>query len=89
MSDARHRVTQILQEIFIDVFDDEELVVSDEMTADDVEEWDSITHISMVVTIENRLGIKFKTTQLEGLKDVGALTSLIVEMVADRNLEGV
>ena len=54
------RLTKIIR----DVFDDESLVATPEMTAADVAEWDSVNHITLVVAIEEEFGIKFKTAEL-------------------------
>lgn len=62
-----------LTKIFRDVFDDESLVAAPEMTAADVEEWDSVNHITLVVAIEEEFGIKFKTAELEKMKNVGQM----------------
>jgi acyl carrier protein len=62
-----------LTKIFRDVFDDESLVATPEMTATDVAEWDSVNHITLVVAIEEEFGIKFKTAELEKMKNVGQM----------------
>jgi acyl carrier protein len=66
-----------LTEIFRDVFDDPALVISNETTADDVDEWDSVNHINIVVAAEMRFGVKFKIAEIESLKNVGELVHLI------------
>jgi acyl carrier protein len=63
------RLTKIIR----DVFDDESLVATPEMTAADVAEWDSVNHITLVVAIEEEFGIKFKTAELEKMKNVGQM----------------
>ena len=66
-----------LTDIFRDIFDDPALVISDETTADDIEEWDSLNHINLVVAAQQRFGVKFKTAEIEELKNVGELVHLI------------
>lgn len=66
-----------LTAIFRDIFDDEQLTLTPETTADDVEQWDSFNHINILVAAEARFGIKFNTAEIEGLKDVGELAALI------------
>jgi len=66
-----------LTEILRDVFDDETLVATPELTAHDVKEWDSVNHITLVVAVEQAFGIKFKTAELETMKNVGHLVELI------------
>jgi acyl carrier protein len=66
-----------LTEIFRDLFDDDTLVLRPEMTADDVAEWDSHNHISLIVAAEMRFGIKFQVAEIEGLRNVGELARCI------------
>jgi acyl carrier protein len=63
--------------VMIDVFDLDDLVLTPETTADDVEEWDSLSHIRLVVALERRFKIKFKNSELEGLMNVGDLVKVI------------
>ncbi len=67
------RLTKIMR----DVFDDDNLVVTPELTANDVEGWDSVSHITLVVAIEEAFGIKFKSAELEKMKNVGQLVEQI------------
>jgi acyl carrier protein len=66
-----------LTEIFRDVFDDPSLVLTPSTTAADVEGWDSVNHITVVVETERQFGIKFATSEIEKLKDVGELAKLV------------
>jgi acyl carrier protein len=66
-----------LTEIFQDVFDDDTLVLRPEMTADDIEDWDSHNHISLIVAAEIHFGVKFQTAEIEGLHNVGQLAQCI------------
>lgn len=70
-----------LTEIFHEVFDDQSITPTPGMTAGDVEEWDSLNHINLIVAIESRFGIKFKTAELESLRDVGHLVEMIDKKV--------
>jgi acyl carrier protein len=60
-----------------DVFDLDDLQIGRETTADDIEEWDSLSHIRLIVAVERKFKIKFKTAEIEGLKNVGDLVRLI------------
>jgi acyl carrier protein len=71
-----------LTEILRDVFDDETLVATPELTAHDVKEWDSVNHITLVVAIEQEFGIKFKTAELEKMKNVGQMVEQIEKKTA-------
>lgn len=66
-----------LSEILSETFDRDDLVVTKSTTAADIREWDSLNHINIVVASEIRFGVKFKTAELEGLRDVGELVDLI------------
>ncbi len=66
-----------LSEIFIDVLDLDDLTLTETTTAEDIEEWDSLSHIRLVVTIERQYGIKFSNADIEGMKSVGDLVALI------------
>lgn len=66
-----------LQEIFRDVFDDENLVISEETTADDIEDWDSIAQMNLIVVIEKQFGLKLNIKEINALKNVGEMISLI------------
>ena len=66
-----------LRELMIDVFDVDDLQITPATTAEDVEEWDSLSHVRLVVAVERKFGIKFKNSEIEGLKSVGDLVNLI------------
>ena len=74
-------VKEILTEVFQDTFDDDELELFDEMTADDVEEWTSLTHIQLIVAVEKKFGVKFTTVEVMKLKNVGEFIALIEKKV--------
>ena len=71
--DILHRV----QEIMADTFDLDDLHVTRETSAADIEEWDSLSHIRLVVAIERAFGIKFTNSEIEGLQNVGELVDVI------------
>jgi acyl carrier protein len=66
-----------VQQVMQDVFDLDDLTIGPETNADDIEEWDSLSHIRMIVAIERRMKIKFKNAELERLTNVGDLVKLI------------
>ncbi len=66
-----------LNGLFQEVFDDDELQIEPGTTADDVDGWDSLTHIRMILTVEKGFGIKFSTSEVGQLKNVGDLVRLI------------
>lgn len=66
-----------LTEVFRDVFDDEDVVPTAETTAADVDGWDSLTHIRLILTVEKAFGIKFSASEVAGMKNVGEFVHLI------------
>jgi acyl carrier protein len=74
---TKDEIRQSLTEVFREVFDDDTLVLRDETNADDIEAWDSYMHINIVVAAEMRFGIKFLTSEIEALKNVGEFVALI------------
>lgn len=78
----REEIVEKLTAIFREVFVVPTLVINDNMTADDVESWDSLSHMLMVTKVESDFGIKFKLKDLNKLKNVGDLISLIESKLA-------
>jgi len=73
-------IYQQLGGIFADVFD-EEIALKPEMTADDVDGWDSLTHIRLIISVEKAFKIKFSTAEVGKLKNVGEFVDLISSKV--------
>ena len=73
----RNGIMARVQEIFRDELDLEELVLTDEMTADDVEEWDSLSHVQLVVALEKAFGVKFTSREILSWDNVGDLVDCI------------
>jgi len=71
-----------LTAVFHEVFEDQSIVPTPVMTASDVKEWDSLNHINLIVAIEVRFKIKFKTAELESLRNVGHLVEIIQKKLA-------
>jgi acyl carrier protein len=74
---VRSIVITRLNGVFQDIFDDPSLQVSDGMTAADVEGWDSLSHINLIVAVEKEFGIRMTTAEVRGLKNVGDFITLI------------
>jgi acyl carrier protein len=71
-----------LTTIFHDLLDDDTVVLTPELTAADVPEWDSFNHINLIVAVEQTFKIKFQTAELEALHTVGHLAALIQAKLA-------
>lgn len=74
----RQQLFEIVQEVFRDVFEDENLILEESTNSNDIDDWDSLNHINLVVAIESELKIKFNLDELTELKDVGAMIDLII-----------
>jgi acyl carrier protein len=70
-----------VQQVFREVFGDDQLVLTDTMTAADVPGWDSLGHLNLIIAMEKRFGIKFATAEISRLKEedqnVGTLLALV------------
>jgi acyl carrier protein len=66
-----------VNEVFRDVFEDDELVVNPSTTAADVEGWDSLMHVTLIVAVEKAFNVKFTSSEVAALKNVGELVTLI------------
>jgi len=78
---SRDEILREIAEIMRDVFDEDDLQVSPETSAEDVEEWDSLSHVRLIVAIERKFGFKFKNSEIEGLKNVGDLVNTVATKV--------
>lgn len=75
----RQQVFEQVQEIFRDIFDNQTLDIKDSTNANDIEEWDSLNQINLVVAFEKEFNVKFKFQELAGLKDVGGMIDLTMQ----------
>jgi acyl carrier protein len=64
-------------DVFQDVFDDDSIRVSPELSAKDVDGWDSLTHIRLILTVQKAFNVKFSTSEIGKLENVGDLVELI------------
>jgi len=75
---TRAELFEKVQEIFRDIFDDENLIIKESTNSNDIDDWDSLNHINLVVAIESEVKIKFNLEEVSTLKDVGAMLDLIL-----------
>lgn len=70
-------IKQEITDIFEEVMDLEDVALTDDTTANDIEEWDSLSHIRLIIAIERSFGIKFSNAEIESLKKFGDLVALV------------
>ena len=80
----RNEILAKINEIAKDVFDNDEVELTEQTTAANVEEWDSLSHLSLVSDIEDEFGIRFTLAEVSGSKNVGELVDAIVKHVAEK-----
>jgi acyl carrier protein len=68
-----------LTEIMSDVFDVDDLTYADSLTADEVDGWDSLSHVRFLITVEKEFGLRFSSSEIEGFKNVGEMLDVIVQ----------
>ena len=66
-----------LNEVFRDVFDDEDITVNASTTSEDIEDWDSLEHINLIVAVEKKFGMKFSMGEVTTMKNVGEMAQII------------
>ena len=67
--------------MFQDVFDDEKIEIFEEMTAEDIDEWDSLMHVTLVLAVENEFDIRLNASEIGKLQNVGTMLILLEKHV--------
>ena len=70
-------IYQRLNEVFRDVFDDDSIEVDADTTAADIEDWDSLNHITLIDAVESEFGVRFTMGEVSGMKNVGEMAQII------------
>lgn len=78
---SREEVMTQLNEIFIEIFDDDSIVLTDETTSEDIEYWDSLEQINIILSCEKKWNIKFGVNEVKKMKNVGEMVDLICDKV--------
>lgn len=78
---TREEVYDRLNGVFRAVFDDDSINVCDKTTSADIEDWDSLEHIDLIVSIEKEFGMKFTMSETTGMKNVGEMVDIILQRV--------
>lgn len=68
-----------LNRVFKDVFDDDSIHITPRTTADDIEDWDSLEHITLISAVERTFKMKFKMSEVSSMKNVGEMVSIIAQ----------
>jgi len=79
---TKEDIKEQVQDIFRDLFDNESIVVDEGTTADDIEDWDSLVHISLITSIEKHFSVKFKMNEVMRFKNVGDMVDTIAGKVS-------
>jgi acyl carrier protein len=75
-------IIKAVNRIFIDVLDNDSIVLNNNTTANDVEDWDSLTHIQLVVAIEKHFRVKFTAAEIRNWKNVGEMCIAIEKRIS-------
>ncbi|MBR6243452.1 MAG: acyl carrier protein [Ruminococcus sp.] len=75
----KNEIVTRLTAVFRDVFDDDSIVINENTTANDIDDWDSIEHINLIGAVEEEFGIRFKMREVSGMKNVGEMMNIIAE----------
>jgi acyl carrier protein len=77
-------IQSALQDVFREVFEEDDLEFRDDLTAADIAQWDSIHHVDMIIAVEQALGVRFATAEVARLKQPGQTAGSIVRMLQEK-----
>ena len=80
---TRTEINEKLNKVFAEVFDDDTITVSDNTTVNDIEDWDSLAHLTLVSSVEEAFSIEFNLTEISDFKNVGEMMSSIEKHLND------
>ena len=76
---TQEEVFERLNKVFRDVFDDDDITVTETTTSADIDDWDSLEHINLVAAVEQEFGMKFTMGQVVTMKNVGEMVDIILQ----------
>jgi acyl carrier protein len=79
------KIRDEVQQVFRDVFEDDQLVLTDNLTAHDVPGWDSLGHLNLVIAMEKRFGIRFANAEIARLKEDGQNTGSLIALIKSKS----
>ncbi|MCI8956707.1 MAG: acyl carrier protein [Eubacterium sp.] len=77
----REEIFERLNEVFQDVFDDKSITVNEKTTANDIEKWDSLEHINLILAVETEFGMKFTIGETTTMDNVGEMVDIILRNI--------
>ncbi len=80
---SRDEIIAKIVPLMEDVFDEDSIEYTDNLTADDIDEWDSLSHIRLIVAVERAFGVRFATGEIEHFKNIGDLVTAVHAKLGD------
>ena len=77
----KEEIYERLNKVFRDIFDDDSIVIKPETTSNDIEDWDSLEHINLIVAVEQEFGMKFNMKEVTTMKNVGEMVDIILSRI--------
>ncbi len=74
-----NNIIERLNDVFRDVFDDDSIVIDENTTSADIEDWDSLEHINLIAAVEDEFKMRFKMKEVSGMRNVGEMLDIIAE----------
>jgi acyl carrier protein len=81
---TRDQIMEKVNEIFREVFDDDSLIITDSTNSDDIEDWDSLEHISLIISMEKEFDLKFDIKEVNKLENVGQMVDMIKDKLDEK-----
>ena len=77
----KEEIVKAVQDVFIDVLEDDDIVLNCNTTADDIKDWDSLNNVILIVEIEKKFNFKFKLEAIQSFKNVGEMCDSIFDKI--------